>query len=122
MKCNTVIHLKSLALAPGLFALLLLPAHMSAQSTFGSVRGVATDTTGATIPSTSLVLQSVEENTEKTVTSDDSGAFLFENIKPGLYTLKASHGGFPTVSLTPIRFSRMTRTAFTIAASSSRIL
>ena len=102
MKRNTAIHLKSLALAPALCAILLTSADACAQSTFGSVRGVATDATGATIPSTSLVLHSVAENTETTVTSDGSGAFLFENIKPGLYTLKASHAGFASVNLTGV--------------------
>ena len=73
-----------------------------AQSTFGSVRGVATDASGASIPETALILHSIDEDIDRTGTSDSTGAFLFENIKPGQYTLRASHSGFASVNLTGI--------------------
>jgi hypothetical protein len=65
-----------------------------AQSTFGSVRGTVQDSTGAAIPGTQLVLHSVDENTDRTFTTDSSGDFLFENVKAGNYSLKAHHDGF----------------------------
>ena len=65
-----------------------------AQSTFGSVRGTVQDSTGAAIPSTELVLHSVDENTDRTFTTDSTGDFLFENVKAGHYSLKAHHEGF----------------------------
>jgi hypothetical protein len=78
------------------FGILLLanPFQMLAQSTFGSVRGTVQDSTGAAIPGTQLVLHSVDENTDKTFTTDSSGSFLFENVKAGKYSLKAHHEGF----------------------------
>lgn len=67
---------------------------MHAQSTFGSVRGTVQDSTGAAIPGTQLIFHSVDENTDRTSTTDSSGTFLFENVKAGKYSLKAHHEGF----------------------------
>jgi Carboxypeptidase regulatory-like domain len=72
------------------------------QSTFGSVRGTVQDATGANIPDTQVVLQSTDENTERKVTSDASGSFLFENVKSGKYSLRAQHAGFADANLTGI--------------------
>jgi hypothetical protein len=74
--------------------LLAMPLGALAQSTFGSIRGTVQDASGAAIPGTQLVLHSVDENTDKTFTTDSSGNFLFENVKAGKYSLKAHHDGF----------------------------
>src|SRR6202522_321419 len=66
----------------------------NAQSTFGSVRGNVQDASGSAIPDAQIVLHSTDENTERTVNTDTSGAFLFENVKAGKYSLKAHHDGF----------------------------
>src|ERR1700720_3767246 len=60
-----------------------------AQSTFGSVRGNVLDASGAAIPDAQIVLHSSDENTERTVNTDNSGGFVFENVKAGKYTLRA---------------------------------
>jgi Carboxypeptidase regulatory-like domain len=65
-----------------------------AQSTFGSVRGNVQDASGAAIPGAQLALHSTDENTERTAETDASGAFIFENVKPGKYTLRAHRDGF----------------------------
>jgi hypothetical protein len=74
--------------------LLVTPFQGLAQSTFGSIRGTVQDASGAAIPGTQLVLHNVDENTDRTFTTDSSGSFLFENIKAGKYSLKAHHEGF----------------------------
>lgn len=71
----------------------------AAQSTFGSIRGEATDASGASLPDSAITLHSVEENSDRTASSDSSGAFLFENLKPGNYTLLAGHAGFSSTNL-----------------------
>src|SRR5580704_12266585 len=83
-------------IVPVIFCFLLFGAGPFArgQSTFGSVRGTVADATGAAIPGTQIVLHSVDENTDRTFTSDSSGSFLFENVKAGHYSLKAHHEGF----------------------------
>jgi hypothetical protein len=64
------------------------------QSTFGSVRGIAQDASGAAVPDTKVVLHSTDENTDRTANADSSGNFIFENVKAGHYAVHASHEGF----------------------------
>jgi hypothetical protein len=75
---------------------LLLVAGPSAhaQSTFGSVRGNVQDASGSAIPDAQIVLHSTDENTERTVDTDSSGGFIFENVKAGKYSLHAHRDGF----------------------------
>ena len=64
------------------------------QSTFGSIRGTTLDQTGMYIPQAQVILHSVDENTDFTVSSDDQGNFAFENIKPGHFSVAATKEGF----------------------------
>jgi hypothetical protein len=75
-------------------ALAALPANLNAQSTFGSLRGSTLDQSGGAIPQAIITLHSLDENTTFSTVSSDSGAFLFENLKPGHYSLTASKEGF----------------------------
>src|SRR5580704_8345373 len=73
---------------------LLMQGTAVAQSTFGSVRGVAQDDTGAILPDTQITLHSLDENTDRKVTTDADGTFTLENVKAGQYTVRAQHVGF----------------------------
>jgi hypothetical protein len=73
------------------------------QSTFGSIRGVAVDSSGAAIPDSAVTLKSLDQSTTKTAVSDGSGDFLFENLKPGKYTVSVSHAGFAVTNLTGVQ-------------------
>ena len=75
---------------------------LSAQSTFGSVRGIVQDNTSATIPGTTITLHSVDENSNRTLPADGSGNFDFENVKAGHYTVLAHHDGFADTTLSAI--------------------
>lgn len=69
-----------------------------AQSTMGSIRGTASDSTGAAIPGSAAALRSQEQGTAYSATTDSTGGFVFENLKPGRYTLTVTHDGFaPTI-------------------------
>ncbi len=74
-------------------------ASLSAQSTFGSIRGTAVDASGAALAGTNVVLHSEDENTDRTTTSDEAGTFLFENIKPGHFSVRGEHAGFSTTNV-----------------------
>ncbi len=67
---------------------------LQAQSTFGSVVGVVHDTTQAVVPDASVKLRSLEDNSLRSVTSDQNGSFEFVNLKPGNYSLSADAPGF----------------------------
>ncbi len=74
-----------------------------AQSTFGSIRGTVADSTGAAVPGATITLHSQDENTDRTVTTDNDGNYLFSNIKPGHFRLKAVLSGFSPTDLSGIQ-------------------
>jgi TonB-dependent receptor len=87
-----------------LLALLWLPhavasavADKSAASSSGSISGTVKDTAGAVLQGAQIVLRPAVT----TVTSDEHGAYLIQNIKPGTYTVTISYVGF-TTSVTTI--------------------
>ena len=73
-----------------------------AQSTFGSIRGTASDITGASVPDATVTLHSVDQNIDRIVKTDSSGSYLFENIQPGRFTVRIEHVGFATSDVTGI--------------------
>ena len=99
----------------GLFFVIAFPVF--GQSTFGSVRGIAQDASGAAIPDTKVVLHSSDENTDKTVNADASGDFIFENVKAGHYTLHASHDGFADTEISGISVAARQDLRLTVSLS-----
>jgi hypothetical protein len=65
-----------------------------AQSTFGTVRGTVVDSTGSVIASAMITVHSIEENVDRVSSTNDSGDFTVENLKPGQYRLTIHHDGF----------------------------
>jgi hypothetical protein len=66
-----------------------------AQST-GSIRGTVTDPTGAAIANASVTATSTATGTVRTITTNESGIYVFPNLPIGSYTLKISASGFQT--------------------------
>ena len=86
---------KSVLRVTGLLVVLVLCGiRGQAQSTFGSVRGVVQDESGAALPDAQVTLHSVGENSDRVVTADATGGFTIENVKPGEYVLRADLTGF----------------------------
>src|SRR5271163_216183 len=85
------------------------------QSTFGSVRGVVQDASGAVISDTEIVLHSTDENTERTATADASGDFILENVKAGKYSLHAHHSGFADTVISGISLEARQDLRLTVA-------
>src|ERR1700722_11895935 len=81
-------------LALAAVGLLLGSSPLYSQSTFGSVRGIVQDNTNASVPGTTVILHSTDENTDRTLPADATGDFDFENVKAGNYTVRAHHDGF----------------------------
>lgn len=75
-------------------ASMVAPTRSDAQSTFGSIRGSAQDQTGAAVPQAQITLHNVDENSDFATASDGEGNFLFANVKPGNYSVRASKEGF----------------------------
>ncbi len=83
-----------------LLILILLSARWTmGQSTFGSIRGATLDQSGSSIPQAHVILHSVDENSDFTAISDDHGNFVFENVKPGHYSLAATKEDFAKATI-----------------------
>jgi hypothetical protein len=73
-----------------------------AQQASASVNGVVTDPSGAAIPNAQVELTNVNKAVTKTTTTNAEGAYVFLNVVPGAYTMRASAPGFASVTQPPI--------------------
>ncbi len=64
------------------------------QSTFGSIVGVVHDSTQAVVPGATVTIRNLDDNSSRSVTSDQNGSFEFVNLKPGNYAVTAKAQGF----------------------------
>lgn len=65
-----------------------------AQSTLGVILGTVADVSGGVIAGAQVKLSNLGENTTLETTTDDSGYFIFRNVKPGSYALTVMRSGF----------------------------
>lgn len=79
----------------GLFLFLLFSkANLFAQSTFGTLTGTVTDSTGGTIPGTTLVITHQGTRVTRTLKTDENGSYLAVNLDPGIYSLAVDAPSF----------------------------
>src|SRR5437773_10210153 len=81
-----------LACILGTMLLALSPAW--GQTTFGTVVGTVSDTSGAVIPAAQVVLTSLATSEKRTATTDDTGGYTFVNVLPGNYRVEVEKEGF----------------------------
>jgi hypothetical protein len=65
-----------------------------AQSKSGTITGTTEDSTGTTVSSALVVVKNTDQDTTRTVRSDEKGVFQLSNLKPGHYQVTASKDGF----------------------------
>ncbi|HTS26147.1 MAG TPA: TonB-dependent receptor [Bryobacteraceae bacterium] len=76
------------------------PAADSTRS--GNILGVTRGPGGTPLPLTRIVVTSFADGSNRTVTSDEQGAFAVPGLKPGRYQLKANKGGYVSPSGTVV--------------------
>ncbi len=76
------------------FACLALSTAGLAQSTFGTIRGMVQDSSGSVVSDARVTVHSSAENTDRVASTNDSGEFSLENLKPGNYKVMIQHDGF----------------------------
>lgn len=81
-----------------LLSLGFVPRLALAQQASASVNGVVTDPSGAAIPNAKVELTNAATGVTRTTTTNTDGAYLFLNVVPGPYTMKASASGFSEIS------------------------
>src|SRR6202041_1206351 len=93
------------ALALGLCLLLvamLTGSPVSAQSTFGSLSGTVTDSSGSAIPDAQVVLTSLATGASQTLNTGGDGLYTFVNLNPGDYRLEVQKDGFKHYRREPV--------------------
>ena len=67
---------------------------LRAQTTFATITGTVTDTTGAAMPAVTVTATHVESNIQTTAQSNEAGVYTLAQLKEGTYTVRAENAGF----------------------------
>src|SRR5688572_2047382 len=79
---------------------LMLQALPYAQLTSGTVQGTVQDPSGAIVPGVEMALLNVDTNLALTQHTNEVGTYVFSNVPPGTYRLRAILDGFKTADTT----------------------
>lgn len=79
---------------------LLLSVFSYAQTTTGTITGTVVDTSGQVVPSANVSLLNERTAETRSISSNESGAFAFSAVQPGVYTVKVEATGFRPVQKT----------------------
>ena len=79
-----------------LLGTLLLPVSSRAQLYSGSVTGVVTDPSGATVPGAKVTLVDQNKGYPFPATTDSAGRYLIRSVPPGTYKIRVEAKGFQT--------------------------
>ena len=72
----------------------MLAAPLSAQSTFGTLLGNVTDSSGAAVAGAKIKITNLGEGTSREATGSNEGLYDFQNLKPGEYSIEVTKTGF----------------------------
>src|SRR5689334_10807109 len=75
-------------------AVIFMPAALLAQSTFGTILGTVTDSSGAVVPQANITITNQGENISRTTLTDSQGNYEILNLKAGVYSVTAEAAGF----------------------------
>lgn len=79
---------------------LLIPINAHAQTNLSSIKGTATDTSGAALADCTVVIKNSATTAVRTVTTDSNGFYSVPALTIGTYTVTASKAGFKTSTST----------------------
>jgi hypothetical protein len=82
--------------------LLLLPFLCLGQATFGTITGTVTDSTGAVVPNTEVMVVNEGTNLTRTVTTGADGNYSAPNLNSGTYRVQAKAAGFKSAVVSGI--------------------
>src|SRR5580658_8065491 len=69
------------------------------QTETGTISGLVSDPAGAMVAGAEVQLQSVEQGTVTTVTTNNAGIYLFAGVRPGQYQIQVQKAGFKLVNM-----------------------
>ena len=75
---------------------------VQAQTSYGTVVGTITDTTGATVRGATVTLKNDGTDAANSATTGSAGTYTFINLTPGFYTLTVAQTGFKSFKLSQV--------------------
>ncbi len=72
------------------------------QTTVGSVYGAVTDTTGGSLPGSTVVITDVHTGAKQTTITNNGGEYTFSTVSPSDYTVTTTHVGFKSQTQTGV--------------------
>ena len=75
-------------------ALFISIANLQGQTTFASITGAVTDSTGAVVPNATVTATNVQTNIKTSVKCNEAGNYTIAQLKEGTYTVRAEAAGF----------------------------
>jgi len=89
--------MKAIFVFVALTAALALGLPMHAQDVHGTIRGTVLDQTGGAVAGATVTITDVARGVTRTLTTDDAGEYLGNDLTPGTYTVRATAKGFRNV-------------------------
>ncbi|MBV9083698.1 MAG: carboxypeptidase regulatory-like domain-containing protein, partial [Acidobacteriaceae bacterium] len=77
----------------------LLRSDLRAQNATGEVSGTVKDSSGGIVPNATITLTNEGTKVDRQTQTNDKGVFVFINVQPGPYVLRAEASGFKTVQI-----------------------
>ncbi|MBZ5719094.1 MAG: TonB-dependent receptor [Acidobacteriia bacterium] len=81
----------------GLAGLLLACLPLVAQTNTGRILGTVTDQSGGAVNGATVTITDVQRGTTRTITTDESGAYVAPNLVPSVYKVRTEAKGFKTL-------------------------
>jgi len=81
-------------LAQSAFMVCLAAPLLAAQVYYGTIRGTATDPSGAVFPNLEITITNLETNVSQKVVTNTAGNYAAPNLLPGKYRVVAEQSGF----------------------------
>ena len=81
----------------GIFAVLLLCLPAFSQGSFGRILGTVTDQSGGVVAGATVTVVDTERGINRTLTTDDVGAYNAPNLTPGNYMVRVEAKGFKRI-------------------------
>lgn len=94
MRAILAVPARAACLALALLLIILLPFSISAQSTSGTISGLATDDSGGALPGVTVTATNTATGVSRTTESNRSGHYQLGLLPPGTYSLTGELSGF----------------------------
>jgi outer membrane receptor protein involved in Fe transport len=122
---STGLRVRSLLLAAALGAgfactSTLIPVSL-AQTSLGTLTGVVRDSTGAVVANATIQLANVQTGESRTVNSDSLGAYRFDGLTPGSYSLGVEYTGFQKFNATGVKVVASTAQSFDVNLKAGQV-